>query len=75
MSDETVEETIGRVVAGTGEYVYHHGRQIKVHRNVSGNLFVTIGPIFGSSGDEGGIKEAAAICAAVKEINDARLTG
>jgi len=66
---EQTEETIGRVVAGTGEYVYGKGRQVKVHRNVMGNLFVTVGPIFGSAGDEGGIKEAAEIIEAVGRIS------
>lgn len=66
---EQTEETIGRVVAGTGEYVYGKGRQVKASRNVMGNLFITIGPIYGSAGDEGGIKEAAEIVEAVGRIS------
>ena len=63
-------DIIKKVTAGTREFVHGKGRAIEARRNVSGNLFLVIGPIYGSAGDEGGITEAAAICDAVKEITE-----
>jgi hypothetical protein len=56
----TVQETIEKVTAGRQEPIYYQGIPMRASRNVSGALFLTIGPIHGpdSSGRAVALVEA-----------------